>query len=126
MRRRGRHPKTPPRQPVDIVPRDRRRAPPGAGRAEHALSKQNVEISDLATRSHAADRPARRPRLARQAGADRGGKPPCLLVAMRESGGHIGTQAGGSGEGRGRGGCDGTWSWRWSAEKDKTQDTSNK
>src|SRR3546814_17821435 len=73
---------TPARQPVDIVPLDRRRAPPGAGRAEHALSKQNVEIGDLATRSHAADRPARRPRLPRQAGADRAGKPPCLLVAI--------------------------------------------
>src|SRR3546814_8254029 len=76
---------TPAGQPVDIVPFDRRRTPARAGRAEHAFGEQHVEIRNLAARPHAADRPARWPRLARQARANRRRKTQRLLIAMRET-----------------------------------------
>src|SRR3546814_18415378 len=79
--------------PVDMVPFDRRRTPPRAGRAEHASGEQHVEIRNLAARPHAADRPARWPRLARQARANRRRKTPRLLIAMRETRWHIGAHA---------------------------------
>src|SRR3546814_11547129 len=81
---------TPAGQPVDIVPFDRRRTPARAGRTEHAFGEQHVEIRNLAARPHAADRPARWPRLARQARANRRRKTPRLLIAMRETRWHLG------------------------------------
>ncbi|WP_260582245.1 hypothetical protein [Sphingopyxis sp. PET50] len=66
--------------------------PPAAARAEHAFGEQNVEIRDLSARPHPAHRPSGRAGIARQPGADPGGKPPAMLVAMRQAGGNIGAE----------------------------------